>query len=497
MRAPHSSSSVGQHASFELQDGFQVVSQRKVELPDLKPEHFEYWSQVKQEEAEQSFSFSSLVGDTGSIHQPGLPAPLGASDGIVPGSGYPPQTQNGRPSSHNASSQPWNPHASIDWKVSLDNFPSTPVTIVRSVENGRPLQQQHATPRHLQPGSIDNVGQAIPSLSHSSNNNVDLNGSSTPRPATSVGGNSSSGSDSSRLKDIQESIHCFWLVSENRMSEIQHELSHVSTRLKDSLEVQERIDKQASQILPLQVEITQKVVRAADDRKVILGRIKLLEDSFVAWQNEVSTMLEAMQDEFRAGLETMQELATKSKKPSAPRAKAEPTVPGAPIPTLAPAPTPATTSTLTSTATTNKSNKRISPPRKRTSPQGAKKVKVVSADDDDSSMLPAPSTPLIQEQIDVSHDSASQQPTDYDHHQQFQQQQQQQQHHQLSQPRPQTAGAWHHETRFQANSQPMVSKHRPSSSFDQIQLQSRPHTSVPCLHDLQQGIGSIEMAMHR
>ncbi|KAJ1026274.1 hypothetical protein NDA16_002361 [Ustilago loliicola] len=171
------------------------------------------------------------------------------------------------------------------------------------------------------------------------------------------------------LKKIEESIHCFWLVSENRMKQMQDELTNMASRVKASESEQKQISSHMSQVVPLQVQITEKAIRAAEERKLIFSRIKALEESTETWQNEFKKMLQEMQTEFRAGMETMLELAPKGRKPPAQKPTAETAAAAS-----APAPVPA--------GGAKSNNKRASPQSKKAAAD-AKKTKTQIKDDNE------------------------------------------------------------------------------------------------------------------
>ncbi|KAJ9476026.1 hypothetical protein PHBOTO_006107 [Pseudozyma hubeiensis] len=467
-----------QHAPTERdvshQDGFQIVSQRRVDLPS---EQLDYWQQVKQEEMNADTSFPSLLAGIEPFNQSNVQSAFRAPEANTAMKGCQPNQANARPSNNISSSQTSFPQTSIDWSP-LEVFPSTSFPPPRNAEAGRLLQQPFPSPSFPQSSCVRPSVEMLP---------ADTNAPFTPRPSTSGGPFGDRNEEAGRIKDTQESIHCFWLVSENRMARIQDDLNDVSTRLKTSFEEQRRIVSQIEQILPLQVQIAQKVVRAAEDRKLIFGRIKSLEESSAASQRDFQSTLEAMQAELRGSIETMQELVTKPKRPTPPKQKSD-------------APVATASVTTTTTTSSNKSTKRPSPPRKKTSPQGAKKAKLATGGEEDCSVppTPPPSAELRispgQERARAIGESGCHLPASYEH-----------QHHEPHQPlyqhqnqaRARSLGGWQHEGQFQSHSQPIAPRHRPSASFDQTQLQPRPHTAAPCLHDVQQSMGSIEMPLHK
>lgn len=177
--------------------------------------------------------------------------------------------------------------------------------------------------------------------------------------------------DEDSLKKIEESIHCFWLVSENRMKQMQDELTSMASRLKASESEQKQISSHMAQVVPLQVQITEKAIRAAEERKLIFSRIKALEESTETWQNDFKKMLQEMQFELRASIETMLESAPKGRKPPAQKSATE-----------ASASTAASASAPASAAGTKGNNKRASPQSKKTA-ANAKKTKTQSKDDNE------------------------------------------------------------------------------------------------------------------
>ncbi|SAM85624.1 uncharacterized protein UBRO_08203 [Ustilago bromivora] len=190
--------------------------------------------------------------------------------------------------------------------------------------------------------------------------------------------------DDEPLKKIEESIHCFWLVSENRMKQMQDELTGMATRLKASESEQNKISENMAQVMPLQVQMTEKAIQAVDERKLIFSRIKALEQSTETWQKEMNKTLQEMQSEFRAGIETMLELAPKGRKAPIPKPVAEAASTAS---TSAPASAPAA-----GAAKTN--NKRASPQSKKPA-ANVKKSKLQSKDDTEGkdAAVPTVSTP--------------------------------------------------------------------------------------------------------
>ncbi|SPC62050.1 uncharacterized protein UHOD_08203 [Ustilago sp. UG-2017b] len=190
--------------------------------------------------------------------------------------------------------------------------------------------------------------------------------------------------DDEPLKKIEESIHCFWLVSENRMKQMQDELTGMATRLKASESEQNKISENMAQVMPLQVQMTEKAIQAVDERKLIFSRIKALEQSTETWQKEMNKTLQEMQSEFRAGIETMLELAPKGRKAPIPKPLAETASTAS---TSAPASAP-----VAGAAKTN--NKRASPQSKKPA-ANVKKSKMQSKDDTEGkdAAVPTVSTP--------------------------------------------------------------------------------------------------------
>lgn len=190
--------------------------------------------------------------------------------------------------------------------------------------------------------------------------------------------------DHEPLKKIEESIHCFWLVSENRMKQMQDELTGIATRLKASESEQNKISENMAQVMPLQVQMTEKAIEAVNERKLIFSRIKALEQSSETWQKEMNKTLQEMQSEFRAGIETMLELAPKGRKAPIRKPLAEAASTAS---TSAPASAPAA-----GAAKTN--NKRASPQSKK-SATNVKKSKMQSKDETEGkdAAVPTVSTP--------------------------------------------------------------------------------------------------------
>lgn len=476
MQASEHSSSNSKHTLPEQlamrQKDFPNVPQRRIDPPSRQTG---YWQQAKQEDMNYGLSFSSFVGDPDSPGVTNSQPRFRASDAFTTMSGYHSNHINVRPSSQNASDSSTS-QTSVEWSP-LEVFPDVsfppplaPVpcnTESGHTESGRILQPQHVPPASARSSCI---------RSSFSSKIAEFGESFTPRAGTPGGSIGDRDGESSRLKDIQESIHCFWLVSENRTTQIQDDLTKMSTLLKGALEEQDKLNSQMRQVLPLQVEITQKVVRAAEDRKVIFGRLKSMQETSTAWQAELKHMLETMQTEVRAGMETMQASIAKSRKAPQPRARSGTTGTAASV-------------SVSSTTSSNKSGKRASPPRKKTSPQGDKKIRLVSADDEDRT---APTPPRsVGVNASPSQERHQQQQSTYDH-QHHQLQQQQQQH---LQRRPHTAETWQPDFQFRSHSLSVPHEQRSSVSLDHVQLQARPYTAEPCVQNAQHGMGSFEMTM--
>ncbi|KAJ1036247.1 hypothetical protein NDA18_000112 [Ustilago nuda] len=186
--------------------------------------------------------------------------------------------------------------------------------------------------------------------------------------------------DHEPLNKIEESIHCFWLVSENRMKQMQDELTGIATRLKASESEQNKMSENMAQVMPLQVQMTEKAIEAVNERKLIFSRIKALEQSTETWQKEMNKTLQEMHSEFRAGIETMLELAPKGRKAPIPKPLAEA------------ASTASTSAPAAGAAKTN--NKRASPQSKK-SAGNVKKSKMQSKDETQGkdAAVPTVSTP--------------------------------------------------------------------------------------------------------
>ncbi|GAK67236.1 uncharacterized protein PAN0_017c5463 [Moesziomyces antarcticus] len=119
------------------------------------------------------------------------------------------------------------------------------------------------------------------------------------------------------LKNIEAAIQSFWLVSENRMQQMHEELRSVSVLVNSSHFGQEQTRRHVAEILALQVQITEKTVRAADERKFIFGRIKTLEEKMTTQHTQVQEALDLMRKELKEGLESIVELTQKGRKPPA------------------------------------------------------------------------------------------------------------------------------------------------------------------------------------
>ncbi|CBQ70152.1 conserved hypothetical protein [Sporisorium reilianum SRZ2] len=499
MQASDPSSSVVQDLSLEhfgsQQDGFEIVSQRRVEPLSERIEPFEAWqAQFKQEEQDHDFPVPPLISTADAYNGSQRPISFRPHDVPTSSKGHPPHQATNGASDQHSSLYSSNVDLAVDWNA-LQSLPDAQIPPRRGSQNGRLLQHP---PYNFQASSSVRTAQHS-DLAPPSSSLADLDATlSSTRSAISMRAPAPEPRDSepNRLKEIEESIHCFWLVSENRMSQVQDELRDISANTRGTLLEQEQMSLQMAQILPLQVEIAQKVVRAADDRRVIYSRIRSLEESSAAWQKELKTMLEAMQAEFRAGMEIVHELAAKGRKPPpAPKVKSEAAAAAATATAAATTSAPAATATTPATTTAPKNNKRPSPTRKKTSPSNGKKAKVPPADDEES-VAPPPSSAAVSS-IVATKQGVPDSSQDNDQQQQPQQQQQQQHHHYQHQRqlRPQPpATAWTRENRSQSHSQPMLPSHH-DLSFDQVQLVPRPHTAAPYLHDIQPNIGSMEMAM--
>lgn len=95
------------------------------------------------------------------------------------------------------------------------------------------------------------------------------------------------------------------------------ELRSVSVLVNSSHFGQEQTRRHVAEILALQVQITEKTVRAADERKFIFGRIKTLEEKMTTQHTQVQEALDLMRKELKEGLESIVELTQKGRKPPA------------------------------------------------------------------------------------------------------------------------------------------------------------------------------------
>lgn len=129
--------------------------------------------------------------------------------------------------------------------------------------------------------------------------------------------------DVNQLNRIEQSINSFWLVSENRLSIVQQELHAIACQVGSVQHIQEEANARVSDVVALQVEITQKTVNASQDRKMIFDRLKELEETNTANYLEMKKTLEAMLIEFREGMRTVIELAPKCRREQLTKVKAE------------------------------------------------------------------------------------------------------------------------------------------------------------------------------
>ncbi|TKY88016.1 hypothetical protein EX895_003112 [Sporisorium graminicola] len=472
--------------SASQQNEFEILSQHRVDTSNERTRALEACRNIKEEKTDRDFDLPPLVRGAAAYESLHLLPSYRASGS----KSQPHNSAFDRGPNQDASSLSSTEFFPGDWSPLQmpDNAPMLPS---RDAENRSFLQQQLPPYSFQTSGSVRTPQHSNMAPSSSSAAELDATLSSTrlakagrslaPAPRDN---------ESSRLRDIEESINCFWLVSELRMSQVQDELKDISARVGSGLVEKEQMSEQMAQVLPLQVEIAQKVVRAAEDRRVIYGRIKLLEEASAAWQKELKTMLEAMQAEFRAGMELVHEFAAKGRKPP----PASKTRGDTAATATAAAAAAATATTPASTTTTAKNNKRASPSRKKTNLSNGKKAKLFSAEDEESA---APSAftavdlnAVVKQGIsDSSHGINQQQQHAYDQ----QQQQQQQQHYML---RSQPAVAWSRENHSQAQSQPMLPS-QTDLALDQVQLAPRPRTAVPFPHDFQPSVGSFEIALRR
>lgn len=132
--------------------------------------------------------------------------------------------------------------------------------------------------------------------------------------AHGAGGRPSQGSS---LKNIEAAIQSFWLVSENRMQQMHEELRSVSMLVKTACYEQEQTRLNVGQILALQVQITEKIVRAADERKYIFARIKTLEETMATQHAQVQEELVLIRKELKEGLDSVVEQTQRGRKPPA------------------------------------------------------------------------------------------------------------------------------------------------------------------------------------
>ncbi|CDS81969.1 uncharacterized protein SPSC_00151 [Sporisorium scitamineum] len=481
MQAFEPLSPVGQDSLLQQvatqQEGFEIVSQRRLNPSNEGSVALESGQQAKAGEMGHDLSFPPVPSAADTYNALHCPPSYRALDMSIPSKGHSPNQAAIRASKQHSSSPSSDARLPLDWNW-LQNPVNMPIPSRCDADKARLLQQQYPMSNVHTSERLRTSSQSDVALPSSSTADIHASLSSTSSASSGRGqGPEARNSEANLLKELGDVIHCFWLVSEYRMSQVQDELNDVSARVKGAVLEQDQISAHMSQILPLQVEIIQKLVRAAEDRELIYGRIKSLEESSAAWQRGLKSMLEAMQSEFRAGMEVVHELAAKSKKPPpAPKAKSESTASA--MAAAASTATAAATATTPATTTATKNNKRASPPRKKMNPSNGKKAKLSSVKDDKntastSSVVVASTTFPISEALDSSQTIHQQQQPGYD---------QQQQHHAQLQPRP--AEPWSRENHSQSHSQPTLSSHY-DLSFEQVQLIPRPHTTAPYLHDTQ------------
>ena len=322
---------------WEQHQGFDVTSKPK---SNQAAETLETWSQqFEQEDVKQDMSLASLSQSSPFTH---LPPPDRSSETQISYSGYSSAEHSSQPAwSHSSNSQ-----ISSD-STALDIIAGAPLPPIRDVRGPFP-RAEHPSSSSARTSASPPPNVLFDSMRSTTSTRPSAFGDAT-RPALDEAG---------WLKEIYDTTQCFWLVSENRMAVMQEELKVMKARIEESVLEQERIRSQLSQILPLQVELTQKVVGAAEERRIIFGRIKSLEESTAVWQQEVKTTLDALRAELGSGLGLMVEMAPKARKAQTQR-------------------------TLDDKAATAKTNKRASTPNKKTTMPKAKKGKTQAFDVED------------------------------------------------------------------------------------------------------------------
>ncbi|SPO29854.1 uncharacterized protein UTRI_06126_B [Ustilago trichophora] len=470
------------------QRGSEKKSEQKGEQSGDSIEVFEAWfRQLEPEEVKPRISFQATDQERGlSMHfQPSFRAP----DAIAPYTGHFAAHPASQPSSQATSS-----HSSCSrWSGESEASQAAPMTPQNEGSKKRRPLEAHCPSTA---GAHDSVSPSPLEEPPAGRYETELNDSNPTRSGLYSGesrGHCTPPNDTGLLKDIYDTTQCFWLVSENRMAVMQEELKVIKARIEDSISKQAHICSQVSQILPLQVEITQKVIGAAEERKIIFGRIKALEESTALWQQEVRVMLEAMRADFRAGVETMLEMAPKARKQQIQRNLNE-----------------------AAAASIKISNKRASTPSKKSNVPKAKKGKTQAGQSDDcvpktpplslsSSSPPMKTDPTLQDWVQRPR-SSDEEPLINDirmdtnklrleqtvlaEHQQVGNDRHHLRNSQLElRPRPQSAAFAVREPETQTRPHSSASQH---AAYEHVKPHYHPQPTRPHVHDIQQVFGSLD-----
>lgn len=476
------------------QRGTEKLSEQKGEQSGDPVEVFEAWCrQLEPEEVKPRISFEASDQQQGlSMHfQPSFRAP----DAIAPYTGYFAAHPVSQPSSQATSSHSSNSRLSGE-SSSIEAFQDAPMP---PQNEGRKKRRSLKAHYPSTAGVNDSVSPSPLEEPPAGRHDAEPNDSNPTRSglySVEPHGHRTPPNDTGLLKDIYDTTQCFWLVSENRMAVMQEELKVIKARIEDSISKQAHICSQVSQILPLQVEITQKVIGAAEERKIIFGRIKALEESTAMWQQEVKVMLEAMRADFRAGVETMLEMAPKARKQQIQRNLDE-----------------------AAAASVKVGNKRASTPSKKSNVPKAKKGKMQAGESDDCvpktpplslslSSPPMKTDPALQDWVQPPR-SSDEQPLINDirmdtnklrlertvlaEHQHLGNDRHHLRNSQLElRPRPQSAAFAVREPETQTRPHTSASQH---AAYEHVKPQYHPQPTRPHVHDIQQGFGSLDVAL--
>lgn len=134
------------------------------------------------------------------------------------------------------------------------------------------------------------------------------------------------GSEEKQIKNIEEALHCFWLVSEHRMSQMQQDIAGLRAGLDSANLQQETINAKLEQTLALHDRSFHQATRAAETSIIALYGIKALDRSISKAHEEIKRKIDEVQTRLKDGLETLIELAPKTRKPQARKGAVETTV---------------------------------------------------------------------------------------------------------------------------------------------------------------------------